>query len=70
MKRQLMQPYTVFPETETVIPDISAREEYALYRRVLTNTVLKLPEMKAAVLKTVLQARIAGLQLLRDRVSG
>lgn len=52
--------------TERVAPCISAKDEYLLYRKALTDHVLVRPEFKDADLKTILKAREEGLELLRD----
>ena len=58
-----------FLYTETVTPNISAKEEYLLYRKVLTDRILVGDELPGVRLKQVLQAREEGLELLRSKVS-
>ncbi|RPI76838.1 MAG: hypothetical protein EHM45_11550 [Desulfobacteraceae bacterium] len=48
-----------------VAPAISAKEEYLLYRKAFENPILKQPELRGIAIKTVLNARMAGLELLK-----
>jgi hypothetical protein len=57
-----------FLYTQTVTPNISAKEEYLLYRKVLTDRILSEDELPGAQLKQVLQAREEGLELLKSKV--
>ena len=51
--------------SQKVIPNISAKDEYRLYRRGLTETVMKKKAFNKIAVKTVLKAREDGLRLLR-----
>ena len=51
--------------TIAVQPDISAREEYLIYRKALKDFILKREEFEGVELKTILFAREEGLALLR-----
>jgi len=58
-------PIDAFLVTARVRADISAKEEYRLYRNALQDQILDRPEMRGTALKTVLQAREAALALLK-----
>jgi hypothetical protein len=51
--------------TEKVIPNITARDEYLLYRNALKDRILSRQEMEGVDIKRVLRAREEGLLLLR-----
>lgn len=55
--------------TEKVPANISAKEEYLLYRKVLKAHVLPRPELEGVAMKTILKAREDGLALLRHKIS-
>jgi hypothetical protein len=57
-----------FLHTERVSPNISARDEYLIYRKALTQNLLMRPELRGVDLKTVLKAREEGLALLRANI--
>ena len=54
--------------TQIVEPNISAKNEYRLYRQALNDRVLKRDEMQEVQLKQVLQAREEGIELLKSKV--
>jgi hypothetical protein len=54
--------------TESVRPNISAKEEYLKYRSALKDDILKQNEFRGVLLKTVLMAREQGLELLKSRL--
>lgn len=54
--------------TAPVAPDISAKHEYLLYRKVLEQEILKRDEMKDVSMKQILQAREQGLELLKRNI--
>lgn len=54
--------------TERVDPNISGKDEYLLYRRALTDVILKRPELNGAEIRRVLQAREEGLKLLKATI--
>jgi len=58
-----------FLYTQIVEPNISARNEYRLYRQALNDSVLKRDEMRGVQLKRILQAREEGIELLKSKVS-
>lgn len=55
----------VFLHAEQVIPNISARDEYRLYRKALTEQILKRADLAGVEIKAVLHAREEGLALLK-----
>lgn len=55
--------------TKTVSPNISAKDEYLLYRKALVDPILKREEMQGIDIKRVLHAREEGLALLRAAIS-
>ena len=57
-----------FLYTQKVTPGISAKDEYLLYRRVLTDHVLLRPEFKNTNIKTILKAQEEGLNQLRASI--
>ncbi len=50
-------PVDAFLFTRRVPPDISARDEYRLYRQALQEEVLTRPDWSGTALKTILAAR-------------
>ena len=63
------RPIDEFLFTESVDANISAKDEYLLYRNALKKHVLNRNEFKKASLKDVLHAREEGIALLRSKVS-
>jgi hypothetical protein len=59
------RPIDDFLYTDRVAADISAKDEYLIYRKALSEVILKRPELSGADLKGILQAREAGLKLLK-----
>lgn len=57
-----------FLHTEKVIPNISAKDEYLLYRGALKEHILLRKELMGVGIKRVLQAREQGIRLLRSKV--
>jgi hypothetical protein len=55
--------------TQRVVPNISAKDEYLLYRQTLKEKVLNDDEMQGVHLKRVLQAREEWIELLNSKVS-
>lgn len=55
--------------TKPVIPNISAKDEYMLYRNALKDTILKRDELLDVDMKTILKAREAGLVLLKANLA-
>jgi hypothetical protein len=58
-----------FLYTESVIPNISAKEEYRLYRRVLKDLLRQQETLRGIEIKTLLHAREEGMVLLRSKIS-
>ena len=54
-----------FLYTEKVIPNISAKDEYLLYRKAFKDYILIKNELKGIDLKIILKAREEGLALLK-----
>lgn len=54
--------------TKPVAPDISAKQEYLLYRQALEQDILKRDELRAVQMKQILQAREQGLELLKRNI--
>jgi hypothetical protein len=61
-------PIDDFLHTETVSPNISAKDEYLLYRRVLNDLLRRHGALRGVELKTVLHSREEGILLLRSKV--
>jgi hypothetical protein len=58
-------PIDDFLFTERVAPNVSEKEEYLIYRKALTETILKRRELEGVDLRPILQAREEGLKLLK-----
>ncbi len=63
------RPIDNFLYTQNVIANISAKDEYLLYRNALKKQICLREELKAVDLKHILQAREEGLKLLRSKIS-
>ena len=61
-------PINNFLYTTQVTPDISEKEEYLLYRKVLTDQILAKGLLKGTPVKTILQAREESLALLKANI--
>jgi hypothetical protein len=57
-----------FLHTETVIPNISAKDEYLKYRRALKEKIMWRQELNGIDIKQILHARKEGIELLRKKV--
>ena len=57
-----------FLYTKKVIPNISAKDEYLLYRKALSDYILIKNELKGIDLKNILKAREEGLALLKANI--
>jgi len=55
--------------TEKVIPNISEKNEYLLYKNALKNYILLREEMEGITMIDVLHARTEGIALLRSKVA-
>jgi len=62
-------PIQGFLHTETVAPDITAKDEYRLYRKALQQVVLKRSELAGVALNTLLAAREQALALLKSNIA-
>jgi len=59
------RPIDVFLYTNRVEAAISAKDEYMIYRRALSEVILKRDELKGVDIKRILHAREEGLKLLK-----
>lgn len=59
------RPIDDFLFTDRVEAAISAKDEYMIYRKALSEVVLKRPELKGVDIKRILHAREEGLKLLK-----
>jgi hypothetical protein len=57
-----------FLYTETVIPNISGKDEYLKYRNALKEHILKRVELQGIDIKVILHAREEGLELLKRNI--
>ena len=62
------QPINTFLYTEAVIANISAKDEYLIYRHALEDPILKRSELQGKNIKVILQAREEGLDLLKSNL--
>lgn len=62
------QPIDDFLFTDRVEATISAKDEYMIYRRALSEVILKRAELKGADIKRILHAREEGLKLLKANI--
>ena len=58
-----------FLYTEPVAPNISARDEYRIDRKALSQQILKQQELAGVTIKTVLHAREMGLAVLKANLN-
>jgi len=58
-----------FLYTKNVIPNISAKDEYLLYRKALKDYIMIKKELKGIDLKNILKAREEGLALLKTNIN-
>jgi hypothetical protein len=63
------QPIDAFLITEKVIPNISAKDEYLKYRKMLKTLLLKRDELKNVDFKAILHAREEGIALLKSNIA-
>lgn len=63
------RPLDDFLYTKNVSANISAKDEYLLYRKALKEHVLPRPELQRVEMKIILKAREEGLALLRHKIS-
>jgi hypothetical protein len=62
------QPIEILLFTAKVQPNISAKDEYILYRQALKERILQRDELKGVDIKRILHAREEGLSLLKSLV--
>jgi hypothetical protein len=62
------RPIDNFLYTDRVAATISAKDEYMVYRRALSEVILKRDELKGADIKRILHAREEGLKLLKSNL--
>ena len=63
------RPIEDFLYTERVEPNISAKDEYLLYRRALKDHILKQKELKEVDIQQILHAREEGLKQLKRNIN-
>ncbi len=63
------RPLEEFLFTEKVVPNISEKDEYLLYKKALKNCILVRKEMEGITMIDVLHARTEGIALLRFKIS-
>ena len=61
-------PIDHFLHTEKVAANITAKDEYRLYRMALTERILRRKELDGVDTKTILKAREEGILLLRSKI--
>jgi hypothetical protein len=59
------RPIDAFLYTDRVAATISAKDEYMIYRKALSEVILKRDELKGVDIKRILHAREEGLKLLK-----
>jgi hypothetical protein len=59
------RPIDGFLFTDRVAASISAKDEYMIYRKALSEIILKHPDLKGVDIKRILHAREEGLKLLK-----
>ena len=57
-----------FLYTAPVIPNITAKDEYLIYRNALKERILARPELQGKDIKQILQAREKGIELLKANI--
>jgi len=63
------RPIEDFFFTQQVEPNISAKDEYLLYRKALNDHILTRKEMAGVEMKQILHAREAGLELIKHNIN-
>jgi hypothetical protein len=63
------RPIEEFLYTEKVIPNISEKDEYLLYKKALKNHILNRKEMEGIKMIDILRARTDGIVLLHSKIS-
>lgn len=62
------KPIDEFIHEEKVIPFISRKDEYLLFRKVLNEKIMKMPEIQGIDKRTLLKAREEGIKLLKENI--
>jgi len=62
------RPIRNFLFTQVVTPNISAKEEYLIYRKALMGQILERQDLNGITIKQILQAREEGLALLKNNI--
>jgi hypothetical protein len=62
------QPIDDFLFTKQVEPNISAKDEYMLFRKALKDQILKREELKGVDMRRILHSREEGLELLKRNI--
>ncbi len=62
------RPIDEFLFTDRVAATISAKDEYLIFRKALSEVILKRAELKGVDIKRILQAREEGLKLLKANI--
>ena len=62
------KPIDDFLYTEKVIPNISAKDEYLLYRKALKDIIMARSEMEGINIRDILHAREEGIKLLKTNL--
>jgi hypothetical protein len=62
------RPIDDFLYTDRVAATISAKDEYMIYRKALTDVILMRPELSGVDIKRILHAREEGLKLLKANI--
>jgi hypothetical protein len=57
-----------FIHDEKVIPFISRKDEYKLFRKVLDEEIMNMPEIQGIEKRALLKAREEGIKLLKDNI--
>ena len=58
-----------FLYTEKVVPNISEKDEYLIYKNVVRDHILKRKEMDGVKMVDILRARVEGIALLRSKIT-
>jgi hypothetical protein len=63
------RPIEEFLYVAQVVPNITSKDEYMIYRKALSDVILKRNELKGVDIKRILHAREEGLKLLKANLS-
>lgn len=62
-------PIEEFIQEEKVIPFITGKDEYLLFRKILNEKIMNMPVIQGIEKRTLLKAREEGIKLLKDNIS-